>query len=445
MGSQAHFGTEWAIFGNGNSTYSNSYNGAAKRIQTLLTQGKAKFLLPNYFHGDTAIEDPPWAQLEQWLQDVSIQLGGSSTQEPTGHYQSPSGRIASYPFNTSTPATITSCTLLSSNIRRLVLNVEKAKRGDFVHAEMLVPNRCTDVKKVLKAFGLSGREVVGPGSSPLTTQEVMTHFVDLKRPFTHTRWSKADKLNYQDEKALLSWPILKTSELFHGRWQCKIDPTALCGALPLSRPRHFSIASSKFDKTGEFLEFLVKCQRNGRFSSEFLSTATTGTSLRIRFAGTSSLSMIEDYSKPIIAFATGSGISSVKYILQQRFRQSLNHATSQEEPILKPSTTSLFVGFRSEDAHMVSDALHNAIRSNMVDILSLTPSNPEKSRAQDKVFDIKFRNIISAKIRDESCYVFVCASPQAAKGFSSNLSALIGRNVRDALGERYIEEVFEAA
>lgn len=70
-------GAQWAIFGNGNSTYQDSYNGAAKKLRDLLSDQEAHFLVPNYFEGDTAHEDPPRGQFETWLNDVSIRLVGS--------------------------------------------------------------------------------------------------------------------------------------------------------------------------------------------------------------------------------------------------------------------------------------------------------------------------------------------------------------------------------
>lgn len=346
-------GFNWAIFGNGNSTYSKSFNGAAKTLRDLLVSSQADFLLPDYFNGDTATENPPWNQLDKWLEKIVVKLSGSEATETFDLHPSYSEEFSNNFSNTLSNATISSSTKISPHIRRLMLNVGQAKYEDFSHAQMKVSR--------------------------------------------------------------------------------------------LSGPRHYSIASSSKRGKDTSLEFLVTCRPQGQFSNKFLSSARCGTSLQIGFTGTASCSMAKDKTIPIIAFATGSGIAPVKYVLQQRISQLPYVSATTTTDMAKPAPVSLFVGFRQEDAQMISDALQDAIASNIVDILSLTPSNSFKWRAQDNVFNTKFRDRVFSKIKYESCYVFVCASPQAAKGFSSNLSALLGVNVKEALGERYIEEVFEVA
>ena len=438
--------TEWAIFGNGDSTYVDSYNGAAKKLHTLLVQWNAKFLTPGYFAGDTAIENPPWSQLDQWFQEISRKLLGGSNEETSHCAQEPSVNITSEILSTFVPATMQRCTLLSPNVRRLVLNTGNTRHMRSTHAQMFVPNRSTDVKKFLKTFGFSGNEVIRLQSASYTIREILTHFVELERPFQHAHWTTRAALSHLDEKALLSLPISEVLDLLHGRLHWKIDHQSLCAALPISRTRHFSIASSEMDSPqSSSFEFFIKRQKGGKFSSRFLHNACIGTSIRVKFSENSSLSMMNDHSKPVIAFATGSGIAPIKYLLQQRIKQSRHNVTSHSESIGGTAAISIFVGFRTEDVSMVSSALQDAIRLNLLDILSLTPSNPTKRRAQDEVFNSKFRSMIISKIKDESCHVFVCASPCAAKEFSSNLDALLGRDVRDALGDRYIEEVFQAA
>lgn len=219
----------------------------------------------------------------------------------------------------------------------------------------------------------------------------------------------------------------------------------MCAALPISRPCNFLIASSDTNSNdGVHLEFFVKIQPQGRFSLAFLSSAKPRVTLRIRFIGTAIAPLIQDTSNPIIAFTIGSGTAPLKYVLQQRVHHMLESSNTANNGNSVLGPISLFVGFRAEDVAVISNALQNTIAMNLLDILSLTPSNPSRWRAQDNVFDAKFRDMIISKIK-ESCYVFVCAPPQAAKSFASNLNALLGTDVKKALGEKYIEEVFEAA
>ncbi|KAJ4301930.1 hypothetical protein N0V90_004026 [Kalmusia sp. IMI 367209] len=437
-------GFRCAIFGNGDSTYSDSYNGAAKKLNGLLIDQEVQFLVPDYFKGDTALENPPWSQLETWLNDVSMSLVGSSPESLDFNTSDPSPENFTF-IETFSDASIVSCTLLSPNIRRLVLNIGNAKYTGFSHVQVMTPNRKTDVKKVLKDLGLAGNEKVKIQSYQGTVREILEHFVDLQRPFTHVRWVPRYLISKEEKETLLHAPLIKSAAVIRNCRRSILDPSTICAALPLGRPRNFSIASSDTNKNGGVsLEFLIKSQPQGRFSSIFLSSAKPKTTLRIRFTGTAIAPMVQDASKSIIAFTTGSGIAPLKYVLQQRTRQVLGCSTTANNGSLGSSPISLFVGFRADDARVISNALQGAIASSLVDTLSLTPSNPSKWRAQDDVFDAKFRDLLISKIK-ESCYVFVCVPPRAAKSFASNLSALLGTDVKKALGDMYIEEVFQAA
>lgn len=72
-----------------------------------------------------------------------------------------------------------SCTLLSPNVRRLVVNVPNAKYTGFSHMQVMTPNRQMDVKNVLTDLGLVGNETVRIQLYQGTVREFLEHFVDL--------------------------------------------------------------------------------------------------------------------------------------------------------------------------------------------------------------------------------------------------------------------------
>jgi len=47
-----------------------------------------------------------------------------------------------------------------------------------------------------------------------------------------------------------------------------------------------------------------------------------------------------------------------------------------------------------------------------------------------------------AKLRGPACIVFVCANDGETEGAVVNLSVVAGGNVKEILGERYVEEIF---
>jgi hypothetical protein len=102
----------------------------------------------------------------------------------------------------------------------------------------------------------------------------------------------------------------------------------------------------------------------------------------------------------------------------------------------------LFAGYKPEDADLMNQIIRPATHAGLFDLLQLVPSNPDKIRVQDHILfpDVKTR--LAKLLRDPSCIVFVCANDSAADAVVDNLSEIIGSNVKDALGQRYIEEVF---
>ena len=108
------------------------------------------------------------------------------------------------------------------------------------------------------------------------------------------------------------------------------------------------------------------------------------------------------------------------------------------------SPITMFVGFRPEDEQIVHDAIDEGVNAGIIDMLYLMPSNKEKRRVQDEVFRDDVSHGIVEKIR-KGASVFVCSNKRAAEDVAVNLTALLGRDVRDALGDRYVEEVYQPA
>ncbi|KAM4062344.1 hypothetical protein HRG_011139 [Hirsutella rhossiliensis] len=179
-----------------------------------------------------------------------------------------------------------------------------------------------------------------------------------------------------------------------------------------------------------------------------LSKARRGERLFVRIRHGPGAHLVNDH-KPLIAFTTGSGIAPLRGLLQARSAIAADRPAASKMMELKMGKTSredsisLFLGFRPGDADIVAESTHEALALELVDMLHLTPSNPEKNRAQDKIFKEGVANQIRNKIRDEGASVFVCASKEAADDFARNLEAIVGvKSIREVLGERWVEEVY---
>ncbi|KAK7714429.1 hypothetical protein SLS57_007156 [Botryosphaeria dothidea] len=438
-------GIRFAIYGNGSSSYRSSYNGSARSIEHALRESGGRSIL-KLFEGDTEKESPPWRQLNAWWASLHSQLFGDD-----GHQSSRFQKMlvhddddAQSPFEAlaarSTSAKLVSSSSNMKGIKHIMLDVGEYEYVEMSHVDFYIPNRRIKVEQVLAYMDLAGRELRLPGG--LTTQQFVTELVDLNGPFTDVEWASGMNLEPDQVEMLQSAPFPQALKVLPPGWRKRASLINVFAAMPLLRPRTFSVASSQrlwqSGGRGNVLELLVQTHPKGLFSERFLTFSPRGTSLRIRFRPAST-KMIEDTS-PVIAFATGSGIAPVRSLLQSRIFEAENGERTSRP---RHGPISLFIGFKNYDANVAAGALDRASELGLVDMLFLTPSNPHKSRAQDKMFSEGVRQRLIAKIKEEKANIFVCASKEAAKDFACNLSAILGRDVKDALGDRYVEEVFD--
>ncbi|EHA24963.1 nitric-oxide synthase [Aspergillus niger ATCC 1015] len=102
--------------------------------------------------------------------------------------------------------------------------------------------------------------------------------------------------------------------------------------------------------------------------------------------------------------------------------------------------TSLFAGFRLVDESIIHAVVDLAESYSLLDLACLVPSNPEKKRVQGYLLDK--RDTIRAKLVEQEGYVYVCGSAAMTEGVRANLSEILAGEVKQIMGERYVEEVF---
>ncbi|PHH62456.1 hypothetical protein CDD81_7103 [Ophiocordyceps australis] len=445
----------YCIFGNGNSSYGENFNGSATKINNALKQAGLVSDM-DLFQADTLKEDPPWRQFDSWLSQVNAKYGQAGDAND-GSQEDEAGDPSELLMAQLSPAEVLAVHGPSvGDMKRVALDVGDLEYSHMSHVDVFVPLSEAVVDDLLWTSRLSGDEVVSFEDKQVSTRQLFS-LVDPDKPFTSLRWTAKLGITLStEEEAKIAKTMLRDAirELPIG-WQAKAKRGGLSDfllSLPTRRPRTFSTASSQLywdiQNMSNVLELTVQKHLGGLFTDQYLSTSRKGDKLYIRIRHGPGQHLVKD-SVPLIAFTTGSGIAPLRGLLQARSalavdRIASNKVTKEEMQKLSfGNPVSLFLGFRPGDADIISESYREAKGLGMVDVLHLVPSNPRKERAQDSIFKEGISHAIRAKIRDQGAKVFVCASKEAADDFARNLEAVVGVNsIRESLGERWVEEVY---
>lgn len=439
----AHF--KYSVFGSGSSIYPQTFNSGARKLSELIQEAGGRPMAGNMTSGDTSRVSKLWNKLELWWNVLDRDLRGECRLDiPDSqlfhNVTQPSRRIKHWLRN-SIRATLEHCDKSGGNIHKVAINIGAVAFTGAGYIDIFTPNPHEDVKSALKVLRAGGRERLQIPGKP-TCKEFLTEFVDFSQPLDRFLWTLPLITTKSMLEILTTKPLRETLKLL-GELMERVTLTTLCAVMPLKTPTFFSIASIlPTARTGDnIIELLVQHQMGGRFSDKFLGTACRGARLRCRINGSERLSdIMKDSNRPLIAFTTGSGLAPMRHILQKRVAMYQEQRTSPSSGAMSP--VSLICGFRNEDCEIVRESIKDAVESGLIDLLSMTPSNPSKARAQDKIFQGTLKEILLSKILRDGANVFVCANPAAAEDFGQNLSALLGRHPQDALGDRYVVDIF---
>ncbi|KAF2764150.1 hypothetical protein EJ03DRAFT_346424 [Teratosphaeria nubilosa] len=437
--SSASIGVRFSVFGNGDTTYTDTYNGAAQSIVASLTQHGAQPLETTLFAADTAVQNPPWRALEEWLRLIrrDLELEEYSSGSPA-NLSSSSDDVQTGIF--STARMISKVSDDPTGLQQITIGVKGLSHEPLSHLRLHVPNNRSAVRNALRALGLNGKEIVSKFEKS-TSLAFMTNFADLDRPFKHISWASPLELGDSERQSLTSLPWPEAVKILRKEQCLACNLEGIITAIPISVPRTYSIASSQdlmsSCRRTNHLDLVIQPRVGGK-ASEFFRTAKFGQQFVVRISSFGTDWLTSSRDKPVICFATGSGLAPIRSFLQHRLHEHIDGKT-------KPAKVTLLLGYHSRDAQMITQAVQMFLSGGIVDTLLMTPSNAEKARVQDKLFDEAVRRAVGNKIRFEGASVLVCASVKAAEDFAGNLSAIVGRDVREALGERYMQEVFEPA
>ena len=465
-------GTRFAIFGNGDTRYASSYNGAAKIVQKKLEDLGCNSILSSFFPGDTATNKIPFEALNDWWNALLTEISSSSSgvTETTTLYCGADGLNTNlHTFRKNRMHFVVHAAKLDL-FKAGVITLEEAIDGpsrsvyasmdtenlhyeDMACVQIIPSNSERKVNHMLRLIG-KDREARFELSRSLmpSYHRFLTDFVDLEQPFSQLDWLLAGHSEASNKLAtgmLAHMSAYDTLQLLH---KMKVLPT-LCSTedqirqilmvIPLLQPRTYSIASpnrlkgGKNDANTNCVLIMVKKISDGRFSDVFLRE-TAGMRYRIvdSIAGPT---IRQRRRSPWIIVATGTGFGPLRCFLESRIMDARS-MQDQNKPAI--GRLSIFLGLHPTDVPLTVKTLDAARSCGIIDMLEVVQSNEKKYRIQHKLQQGRVANHIETKVKEEGAQVFVCANSEAAKSIKEAIGRILGPDSEPLVAERYIEEVF---
>ncbi|KAI4203856.1 MAG: hypothetical protein LQ348_001377, partial [Seirophora lacunosa] len=356
----------YAIYGNGDSRYSATYNGAAVTVERGFRRFGGLAIAGGLFHGDSAIYStalqavsPWWEKLQPTIQDLatdspklkrahSDEVHG--TAESTGFRAEAKSRLQVRSQQLLGDFQSARVVHISPPLRedyqgsyRVTLDIQDKTYEDLACVQVLPLNSPAKVRRALRALGVNGSERVSldmlDTSNP-SYSSLLTSYIDLEAPFQTLDWfndlaptstAALDQVKLKTLSSLDALEYLNTSDSLPGA-VALLNTIIL--ALPALHPRTYSIASSLFYPstsrtatpcTNNHLDVLVKALPSGRFSRTFLSSSLPSP-LRYKLLPSSATSLLTIApTTPVIVIATGAGFAPVRSLLQRRLANPHNH------------------------------------------------------------------------------------------------------------------------
>ncbi|KAK7967737.1 nitric-oxide synthase [Apiospora aurea] len=488
QGGQFRTSSSFAIFGNGSKDYADTFCQTAVDLERyLVSHACSPLVVP--VHADTVVENPPWTAFNHFSKQVIAALQGNPQETLAVHQET-----AKLLQTIKTPALDTSKWVKAdvqelqrgeseTSMKLVGLDLHGNPYSSMSYLSIFPPNDDATVTSLLGSMKIQADERVRFAGN-ITAQEFFRFFADLQQPFRGMEWAAdlADVKRQQsqhdldlDLERMGSLPVCEVMARLPADWRYWASLEDLCSAVPRIQPRKYSVAShpdyynySAAKKTAaaagvvsnssaSVAELLVQHHAGGTFSDRFLSSKSltpAGKTVACRVEGVTHLEALADaVHRPLILFATGSGLAPIRCLLQHRAHllklQSQDDGSSPQQS-QRHAPISLFLGHRGEDEALVQESLAEARALGLFDVLKVVRSNPQKRRAQDAVFDddgvvANGAEPLAAKIKTGGALVFACAKAEAEQGFLANLTALLGRDAREALGERYVADVYQPA
>ncbi|KAL8933459.1 MAG: hypothetical protein Q9216_006350, partial [Gyalolechia sp. 2 TL-2023] len=398
---------KYAIYGNGDSRYSATYNGAAVLIDQRFRKIGGLPLPSGLFQGDTSRHvtalqalSPWWAKLQPSIQDLAVdspklrrmhsddvhdkeQLIESLNPqaEARTRFKFRSAELQN-DFNTASVVEVIPPIRENYQGTYLVtLDIRDRSYEDLTCIQLLPINSPAKVRRALRALGVSALDKITFETTASTYSAFLSQYIDLELPFPDDAWFasiSSTTLTNSDKEKMRSFSSLECLEYLHTTGVLPAEAaltTSVCLALPLLHPRTYSIASSSSfssprpphaSPTSNHLSLLVKPLPSGRFSSTFLSSSSSNTPTPLHYRllpspATTNLLSIPP-TTPLLILATGAGFAPVRCLLQHRISNTSYHNTA---------SISLLLGLKHADFPLVAPTLNLAAERGVLGRMAL--------------------------------------------------------------------------
>ncbi|KAL8749522.1 MAG: hypothetical protein Q9199_007637, partial [Rusavskia elegans] len=266
----------YAMYGNGDSRYAATYNGAAHIIDQRLRQIGGLTLAGGLHQGDTAVATTAlqalnswWTKLRPAIQDLasdSPKLRRANSDDDFG--KGPTLRTIDFQTEATSRHRVRFKQLRTDHYEARIANINPSYREhyqgtylvtldigsrryeDMGCIQVLPINSPPKVRRALRALGVSASATLClniPGTDDPSYSTFLTEYIDLECPFPNIDWFQTLAANTVSEDTLNSLPSLDVLEHLHssGYLPAETTPTTqICLALPPLHPKTYSIASS---------------------------------------------------------------------------------------------------------------------------------------------------------------------------------------------------------
>ena len=469
-------GTRFAIFGNGDTRYSGTYNGAALKVQKKLEDLGCSSILSTHFSGDTATQAIPFDALKEWwnallsaISSISsgatkitpLQCGADGPNTDLHTFGRSHMRLLDHSAKLSLYKTgvikLNEAIDDSSRSIYAYMDIENIHHEDMACVQILPSNSERKVNRMLHLIGKNPEAKFELSISLMPTyRQFLAEFVDLELPFSQLDWLLA-KHNIASSKFAIEMfkhmsaydtlQLLHKMDILHALCSSDDQVRGILMDIPLLHPRTYSIASShryQYSLTGGQNDASTNCTRimvkrisDGRFSDVFLRETAA---MRYRIVDSIAGPTIRQRRRSSwIIVATGAGFGPVRCILESRI-MDMRSIQDQNEPAIGRLST--FLGLHPTDVPLTVEPLDEARALGIIDMIEIVQSNEKKHRIQSKLQQGYIASHIETKVKEQGAQIFVCANSEAAKSIKEAIGRILGPDSEPLMDQRYIEEIF---
>jgi hypothetical protein len=319
----------FSCFANGDSTYGDTYNAAAKVIQQIMIKLGCRPLLGHCFAGDTAINNPDWDSFNQWLENINHLILGSHHQKKLHPSLMEMQRQTTTSTEMPTATLVKIQRLNSKAMVHITLDLGDKEYQEMDHIKILAPNPDYEVDRVLSVLKLSSSHKLDWHHQ--NAWDYLSRYVDLDHHFRELDWYPGfNELPTQQQEYVRSAKVVHVLEELGDKVIFTNELVErICKDMASITPRLYSAASCpeyvdkdaiQEESRGNMLDIMVKINPGGRFSELFLLQAQLGAKMRFGLTTPDTFKLIQAQkpNAPLIAIVTGSGIGPVRAILQRR-------------------------------------------------------------------------------------------------------------------------------